>query len=209
MTSAVRPHAAYDQTNLQHVLRRAGQLGLLEAVCVLAFSLVSRFLDGAPELALRSLIVLAGVAATTLLPGLWTRARSVEGIAGAAGIGLGAAALFTVVDAVALQPLGTYTNRWLAIGGGSNWWHLPVWWMVGTFLPWMGAYALANQTAKQGAPSPVVVLMTALVLTGICGAVAVAISFPGASLGLGTFSVAFLPAIALTVLVTGLGGKRG
>jgi len=209
MTSAVRPHAAHDQTNLPHVLRRAGQLGLLQAAAVLVFSLISRFLDGAPELALRSVIVLAGVAATTLLPGLWTRARTVEGIAGAAGIGLGAAALFTVVDAIVLQPIGTYTNRWLAIGGGSNWWYLPVWWMVGTFLPWMGAYALANQTAKSGAPSPVGVLVTSLVLAAICGAVAVAIGFPGASLGLGTFSVAFLPAIALTVLVTGVGVKRG
>jgi hypothetical protein len=209
MTSAVRPHAAHDQTNLAHVLRRAGQLGLLEAGAVLVFSLVSRFLDGAPELALRSLIVLAGVAATTLLPGLWTRARTVEGIAGAAGIGLGAATLFTVVDAIALQPLGTYTNRWLSIGGGSNWWHLPVWWMVGTFLPWMGAYALANQTAKNGAPSPAGVMVTALVLTAIAGAAAVMVGFPGASFGLGTFAVAFLPAIALTALVTGLGVRRG
>lgn len=209
MTSAVRPQAAHDQTHLPHVLRRAGQLGLLEAGTVLVFSLVSRFLDGAPELALRSVIVLAGVAATTLLPGLWTRARTVEGIAGAAGIGLGAAALFTVVDALALQPLGTYTNRWLAIGGGSNWWYLPVWWMVGTFLPWMGAYALANQTAKNGAPSPVGVLATALVLTAIAGTAAVTVGFPGASFGLGTFAVAFLPAIALTALVTGLGVRRG
>ena len=204
MTSAVHAHAAYDQTNLTHVLRRAAQLGLLQAVLVFVFSVVSRFLDGLPELALRSLIVLIGVGATTLLPGLWTRARSVEGIAGAAGIGLGATVVFTLVDSVLLQWIGTYTNRWLEIGGGSNWWYLPVWWMVGTYLAWMGAFALANQTVKRGAPAPGMVLGLALVLTAVCGVIGVMLAVPHASVGLGTFSVAFLPAIALTVLLTGV-----
>jgi hypothetical protein len=208
MTSAVHVQSAYDQTNLTHVLRRAALLGLLQAGLVLAFSLASRFLDGLPELVIRSVIVLAGVAATTLLPGLWTRARSVEGIAGAAGIGLGATVVFTLVDSVLLQWIGTYTNRWLEIGGGSNWWYLPVWWMVGTYLSWMGAFALANQTAKRDAPAPGVVLGLSLVLTAICGALGVALGVPHASLNLGTFSVAFLPAIALTVVVTGMGVSR-
>lgn len=208
MTSAVSAHSAYDQTNLPHVLRRAGQLGVLQIVLVFLFSMISRFLDGAPELVLRSLIVLAGLAATTLLPGIWTRARTVEGIAGAAGIGLGATAVFTVLDALVLQPLGTYTNRWLEIGGGSNWWYLPVWWMAGTFLPWMGAFALANQTVRRREASPAGVMMVALILSVVLGGAAMAIHFPGASLGLGTFAVAFLPAIALTALVTGLGAKR-
>jgi hypothetical protein len=208
MTSAVHVHAAYDQTNLTHVLRRAAQLGLLQVVLVFVFSLASRFLDGTPELAVRSLIVLAGVGATTLLPGLWTRARSVEGIAGAAGIGLGATVVFTLVDSVLLQWIGTYTNRWLEIGGGSNWWYLPVWWMVGTYLSWMGAFALANQTVRRGAPAPRVVFGVALLLTVVCGVIGVVLSVPHASFGLGTFSVAFLPAIALTVVVTGMGVTR-
>lgn len=208
MTSAVQVHAAYDQTNLTYVLKRAAQLGLLQVVLVLAFSLVSRFLDGVPELGLRSVIVLAGVAATTLLPGLWTRARSIEGIAGAAGIGLGATAVFTLVDSVLLQWIGTYTNRWLEIGGGSNWWYLPVWWMAGTYLSWMGAFALANQTVKNDDPAPAMVLGMALGLTAACGVAGVMLGVPHASFGLGTFSVAFLPAIALTVVVTGMGVKR-
>jgi hypothetical protein len=208
MTSAVHVQSAYDQTNLTHVLRRAALLGLFQAGLVLAFSLASRFLDGLPELVIRSVIVLAGVAATTLLPGLWTRARSVEGIAGAAGIGLGATVVFTLLDSVLLQWIGTYTNRWLEIGGGSNWWYLPVWWMAGTYLSWMGAFALANQTVKRGAPAPGVVLGLSLVLTAICGALGVVLGVPHASLGLGTFSVAFLPAIALSVVVTGMGVSR-
>lgn len=208
MTSAVQVHGTYDQTNLSHVLRRAGQLGLLQVVLVLAFSVASRFLEGLPELVIRSTIVLAGVAATTLLPGLWTRARSIEGVAGAAGIGLGATVVFTLLDSVLLQWIGTYTNRWLEIGGGSNWWYLPVWWMVGTFLAWMGAYALANQTARSGSPAPGTALGMALAFTAVFGVAGVLLGIPHASFGLGTFSIAFLPAIALTVAVTGMGVNR-
>lgn len=208
MTSAVQTQASSDVTHLRHVLRQAALLGVFQAACVLAFSLVSRVLDGAPELVLRSLIVLAGATATTLLPGIWTRARTIEGIAGAAGIGLGAAVTFLVVDVILLQPLGTWTNRWLEIGGGSNWWYHPVWWMAGTWLAWMGAWSLANQSIRRQTPSPVGVLITALTVTAVLGIVAALAGFPGAGFGLGTFAVAFLPAIGLTVLVTGLGGNR-
>lgn len=209
MTFAVTASAAHDQTNLTHVLRRAALLGALQALLVLAFSLASRALSGAPELVVRSLIVLVGLAATTLLPGRWTRARSIEGIAGAAAIGLGATVTFTLIDSLLLQWIGTYSNRWLEIGGGSNWWYLPVWWMVGTFLSWMGAFALANQAARRGEPAPVLVMVLALVLAAVFGVVAVSLGVPHASVGLGTFSLAFLPAMAGTVLITGMGARRG
>jgi hypothetical protein len=209
MTSAVHAQASHDHTHLTYVLRQGALLGVMQAVLVLVFSVASRFLDGVPELAIRSVIVLAGMAATTLLPGLWTRARSIEGIAGAAGIGLFATVVFTLIDALGLQWIGTYTNRWLAIGGGSNWWYLPVWWMVGTYLPWLGAFALANTAAKTGAPAPANVLVTSLVLAAVIGAVASFAGFPGAHLGLGTIAVSYLPAIALTVLATGMGARRG
>lgn len=209
MTAAVHPEAGHDVTDLKHVLRQSAVLGGIQAAGVLVFSLGSRVLDGAPELLVRSLIVLAGVAATTLLPGIWTRARTIEGIAGAAGIGLGASAMFLLVDVIALQPLGTYTNRWLEIGGGSNWWYHPVWWMASTWLAWMGAWALANQTSRRQQPSPVGVFITALSIAAVLGVAAALTGFPGAGFGLGTFAVAFLPAIGLTVLVTGLGGNRG
>ena len=156
---------------------------------------------------MRAIIVLIGLAATTLLPGIWTRARRIEGIAGAAGIGLLATGVFLVIDSLLLQRLGTYTNRWLAIGGGSNWWYHPVWWMVGTYLSWMGAWALANQ-ADRGGASPVIVMVTALVFAAIFGALGVVIHVPYAAWTLGNFAVAFLPGITLTALVTGLGGKR-
>lgn len=208
MAAVAQTQQSYDQTNLLRVLRHAVQLGVLEAALVFLFSIVSRYLAGGLEVAAQSLIVLVGVSAVTVLPGLWTRARTIEGIAGSAGIGLAAAVVFLLIDVSALQPLGTYTNRWLEIGGGSNWWYHPVWWMVGTFLPWMGSYALANQTVKGQGPNPVAVLGIAVVLAVIIGGLAAILSFPGASLGLGTISVAFLPAIALTVAITGWGGSR-
>jgi hypothetical protein len=209
MTSAVQPAAGHDVTDLRHVLRHAARLGVIQAVLVLAFSLASRVLTGPVELVLQSALVLVGVAATTLLPGIWTRARTIEGIAGAAGIGLGATVVFLLLDVALLQPIGTYTHRWHAIGGGSTWWYHPVWWMVGTYLPWMGAWALARQALRRASPSPAGVLVVALTMTAVLGVAAVFVGFPGAAFGLGTFAVAFVPAIALTVLVAGLGGDNG
>ena len=207
MTSAVQNSTSADYTEVPFVVRSGTILGLLQSVLVFAFSLASRLLEGTPELIVRAIIVVFGLAATSLLPGIWTRARRIEGIAGAAGIGLMATAVYLLVDSLLLQHIGTYTDRWLAIGGGSNWWYHPVWWMAGTYLSWMGAWALANQ-ADRGGASPLMALITALVLTIIVGALAVVIGVPLAGWNLGTFAVAFLVGIALTVLVTGLGGKR-
>lgn len=207
MTSAVQNSTSADYTEVPFVVRQGSMLGVLQSVLVLAFSFVSRLVEGTPELLVRSVIVLIGLAATTLLPGVWTRARRIEGIAGAAGIGLMATAVFLVIDSLLLQNIGTYTSRWLAIGGGSNWWYHPVWWMAGTFLSWMGAWALANQ-ADRGGANPVIVFIIALVLTALAGSLGVIIGFPYAAWTLGNFAVAFLVGIALTVVVTGLGSKR-
>jgi hypothetical protein len=207
MTSVAHSSTTADYTEVPFVVRSGVILGVIQSVLVLAFSLGSRFLAGTPELVVRSIIVLIGIAATTLLPGTWTRARRIEGIAGAAGIGLMAAGVFLLIDSLILQRFGTYTNRWLAIGGGSNWWYHPVWWMVGTYLSWMGAWALANQ-ADRGGANPIMVLVIALVFTAIAGALGVVLHVPYAAWTLGNFAVAFLVGIALTVLVTGLGGKR-
>jgi len=209
MTSAVQAESQYDQTALPGVLRNGAILGVLQAVSVLLFSLAYRFLEGTAEVAVGAIVVLVGVTATTVLPGLWTRARTIEGIAGAAGIGLMATVVYLVIDVAALQPLGTYTNRWLEIGGGSNWWYHPVWWMVGTFLPWMGALVLANQVAKGGTASPAGLMVMALGLTVVVAIAAILAGFPGAAWGLGTFSVAFLPGVMLAAIVSSIGVRRG
>ena len=208
MTSTAELNRDYDLTGVPAIVAGSVKLGLLEGIAVLLFSLASRLLDGVVETIVCGIILIVGVAAVSMLPGLWTRPRTIEGIAGAAGIGLGATAVFLLVDVVLLQNIGTYTNRWYEIGGGSNWWYHPVWWMVGTFIPWMGAWLLANQTNRNGRPSAGQGLITAAVLAALIGAAATALGFPGAHWGLGTFGVAFLPGLVLATLISGIGKRR-
>src|SRR3954470_17777269 len=208
MQSAAEARRDHDVTDVPSIVAGAVRLGLFESVVVLLFSLGSRLLDPPLETIVLAPILLVGLAGVTLLPGLWTRPRTIEGIAGAAGIGLGATAVFLLVDVVLLQNIGTYTNRWYEIGGGSNWWYHPVWWMVGTFIPWMGAWLLANQTNRNGRPSVGQGFLTVLVLSVLIGVAATLLGFPGAHWGLGTFAVAFLPGLALATLFSGIGKRR-
>jgi hypothetical protein len=130
MTSTAESTRDYDATAVPLIVMGAIKLGLLETVLVLLFSLSSRFLGGIIETLVGALLILVGLATVTMLPGLWTRALTIEGIAGAAGIGLGAAGVFLLLDVILLQNNGTNSHRWRAFGGGSNWWYHPVWWMV-------------------------------------------------------------------------------
>jgi hypothetical protein len=186
------------------IVEGAVKLGLLESVLVLLFSLASRFLGGVPEVIVGAIILLVGLGTVSMLPGLWTRPRTIEGIAGAAGIGLAATLVFLLVDVTLLQNIGTYSHRWYELGGGSNWWYHPVWWMAGTFLPWMGAWILANQTVKDGRASPLVGFLTAVGAAVILAAAAVLLGFPGARWTLATFGVAFLPGLALATALSAM-----
>ena len=208
MTSVAPSATSADYTEVPFVVRNGIILGVLQSVLVLAFSLGSRFLAGTPELIVRAIIVLIGLAATTLLPGIWTRARRIEGIAGAAGIGLLATGVFLVIDSLLLQRFGTYTNRWYEIGS-SNWWYHPVWWMVGTFLPWMGAWILANQLDRNGRVSVPAAFGTAVAFAVLAAIVAILVGFPGARWTLPTFGVAFLPGLALATALSAMGTRRG
>ncbi|MBA3556099.1 MAG: hypothetical protein H0W29_15255 [Gemmatimonadales bacterium] len=207
MTSAAELRSGHDLTDVPSIVRGSVLLGLLESVVVLVFSVVSRYLDGPLETILLALILLVGLAAVILLPGIWTQARTIEGIAGAAVIGLGAAFLFLLVDVVLLQNIGTYTNRWWQIGG-SSWWYHPVWWMAGTFLPWLGAWLLANQAERTGRVSAAAAFGTAAVFAVVAAVAAVLIGFPGAGWSLPTFGVAFLPGLALATAFSALGTRR-
>ena len=206
--SAVAMRGEYDVTNVPLITSRSILLGLIEAVLIAIGGVLSRLVDGPLEFVLVGLVVLVGLAVVTLMPGIWTRARTIEGIAGAAGIGLGAAGVFLLIDVALLQPLGLYTHRWYAIGGNSNWWYHPVWWMAGTFLPWMGAFVLASQEARNGRTNPVAGFAVAIVATAVVGAVAALAGFPGAGWNLGTFAVAFLPGVAIAALVGWMSARR-
>lgn len=208
MTSAADLREDHDVTDVLSIARGTVLLGLFEAIMVLLLALVSRHLDGPVETILLVILLVAGLAPVMLLPGIWTRARTIEGIAGAAGIGLGASFIFLLIDVVLLQNIGTYTNRWWEIGG-STWWYHPIWWMVGTFIPWTGAWILANQAGRTGRTSAVAAFGMALALAVVVAVVAVLIGFPGAGWNLPTFGVAFLPGLALAVAVSALGLRRG
>jgi hypothetical protein len=208
MSMAAELHGDYDLTDVPAIVRGSVVLGLIESAAVLLFSLVNRLLAGPVETILLAIVLLVGVGLVTLLPGLWTKPRTIEGIAGAAGIGLGATFVFLLVDVVLLQNIGTYTNRWWQIGG-SNWWYHPVWWMVGTFLPWMGAWMLANQLERNGRVSAVAAYGLAVAVGIVAAIAAVMIGFPGARWNLATFGVAFLPGLALATVISGLGTRRG
>lgn len=207
MSSAVRAASGTDLTDLPYVLRSAVTLGVITAAVVVAMSFITRYLAGGAEFGLGAVVLVAGLAAVTFMPGNWTKPRTIEGIAGAAGLGLAATVVFLVIDVSLLQPAGMYTNRWREIGGGSNWWYHPVWWMVGTYLPWMGAQIMASQ-ARAGAVSIAKGMVTALVLTGVCWVLAVLVHFPGAGWNLGTFGVAFLPGVTLTAVLGAVTGRR-
>jgi hypothetical protein len=207
MDSAAELHGDYDLTDVPSIVRGAVLLGLFESVAVLLISLASRLLAGPLETIVLAALLVIGLAPVTLLPGTWTRPRTIEGIAGAAGIGLGAAFVFLLVDVILLQHIGTYTNRWWQIGG-SNWWYHPVWWMVGTFLPWMGAWILANQMERNGRVSAPAAFGTAVAFALLVAVLAVLIGFPGARWNLPTFGIAFLPGLALATALSALGGRR-
>ena len=209
MTTTVDARDDYDLTAVPAIVAGSIKLGLLEAVAVLLFSLASRFLGGILETIICALVLLAGLAAVSMLPGLWVRPRTIEGLAGAAGIGLGASGVFLLVDVILLQNIGTYTSRWYEIGGGSNWWYHPVWWMVGTFLPWMGAWLLANQADRGRERSPGVGFATALGLAVLIAIGAILLGFPGAQWSLATFAIAFLPGLVLAAAVSAVGERRG
>jgi hypothetical protein len=207
MSSAVRADSTTDLTDLPYVLRSAVSLGALTALIVVVMSFITRLLSGVPEFALGAVVVLAGAAAVTFLPGRWTRARTIEGIAGAAGIGLASTVVFLFIDVALLQPTGMYTNRWREIGGGSNWWYHPIWWMLGTFLAWMGAQVLASQ-ARKGAVAVPRAIGTVLALTVVCWVAGVLVHFPGAGWNLGSLGVSYVPAVTLAAVLGALGGRR-
>lgn len=208
MGAAVGVQASSERDDVSLIVRRAVMLGVFTAIVVVLMSFITRLTGGMVEALLGGLVLAVGIYVVAFMPGQWTNASTIDGIAAAAGIGLGATVVFLLIDVALLQPTGTYTNRWLAIGGGSNWWYHPVWWMAGTFLPWMGAFTIANQRARDG-----VNLVRALLLlaggTLVFGALAVLLHVPHAGWTLGTFGVAVLPALAAMTAITGLGARRG
>jgi prepilin signal peptidase PulO-like enzyme (type II secretory pathway) len=80
--------------------------------------------------------------------------------------------------------------------------------MVGTFLPWLGAWILANQAERNGRVSVPAAFGTAVGFAVVVAVIAVLVGFPGAHWNVTTFGVAFLPGLALATVLSGLGTRR-
>jgi hypothetical protein len=208
MTTAVSYNDSFDTTGLPNLLRGLTVLAIVQAVCVLATSLVERNFAGVTNRGLTAVIVAFGATFTIFYPGTRTRPRTIEGIAGAAAIGLGATWAFMVLDLIILQPLHTYTDRWYQVGGGANWWYIPAWWLVGTYLSWMGGFILAHLGRRTGRASVPLAVTLLAVLTAICGAGGAWLGFPGAGWNVPTFAIAIAPALLLENLLTWLVARR-
>jgi hypothetical protein len=200
MSAAATP-APSDRSDFRTVTTGGAKLGVATAIAVVLFLAAARHLPpGAGRAAVEALIVLAAAVAAAFLPAWWTAARGIEGIAGAAATGLVGAVVFSVIDVAVLRPLHAYPWTWDAIGGGSSWWYLPVWWMLGTFLAWMGGIVTARRAATGAASLASVAAPTVIAALALVAVARVAV--PGVALPVATgggFSVA-LTALALLAL---------
>jgi hypothetical protein len=169
MTSSAA--ATIDRSEFRNVLSAGTVVGAVTGVSVVAFIAISRILaPGTTRDLLESVLVLAAGTVVSLLPGQRAVSRTAEGIAGAAAIGLWGTVVFMAIDIVLLRPFKAYPWTWDAIGGGSSWWYLPVWWMLGTFLAWMGGMLTAGRNARSA------VAMPQLALPVVVGSVVVAVA---------------------------------
>lgn len=142
--------ATNDRSDFRHVVRSGAKVGLVTAAGVIVFLVLSRVLPevGTMREAVLALVVLVVAVPIAFLPGHLVGARTVEGVAGAAAVGLLGSVAFMVVNIVLLRPFKAYPWTWDAVGGGSTWWYLAIWWMLGTFSAWMGALVVASRHAR-------------------------------------------------------------
>src|SRR5438034_935523 len=111
-------------------------------------------------------------------------ARNAEGIAGAAAMGLWGTVVFSVIDIVLLRPVRAYPWTWDAVGGGTTWWYLPMWWILGTFLAWMGGTRIALSASRgeaTGLRVAVLPLAGAVVVAALAKVAGLAVVLPVAA----------------------------
>src|SRR5260370_15411507 len=199
--SATAAPVASDRSDFRTVTVGGAKLGVAAAVAVVAFLAASQRvpITGGLRGGVEALIVLAAGVAVAFLPAQWTAARSTEGIAGAAALGLVASVVFSAIDIVLLRPFKAYPWPWDAIGGGSTWWYLPVWWMLGTFLAWMGGIVTARTARGDGTLVRVAAPSVAgtVILTALARLAGLAVPLPVATGGAFTLVLAALALLAL------------
>jgi hypothetical protein len=181
MTSAT----TVDRSEFRHILYSGTIVGAVTAAAVIIYIVISRLLPaGIIEALLQTIVVIAAAVAAAFLPAFFATSRTVQGIASAAAIGLWGTIVFMAIDIILLRPFKAYPWTWDAVGGGSTWWYLPIWWMLGTFVAWMGAIVTAGRAARGGNTA-----IQSLAISPVAGAL-------GGVLGLGLSRVVYLPAAA-------------
>lgn len=189
--------AAQDRSDFRTVTVGGALVGLVTSVAVVLVVAASRSIAGdGVRGGVEALVVLAAAVVVAFFPGQWTAARGTEGIAGAAAVGLVGTVVFSAIDIVLLRPFKAYPWTWDAIGGGSTWWYLPVWWMLGTFLAWMGGIVTASQTTLGRSALPAIA--GAVIVAAIARLAGLAVSLPAAAGGAFTIVLAALALVALT-----------
>ncbi|HXF95081.1 MAG TPA: hypothetical protein VNI61_03150 [Gemmatimonadales bacterium] len=178
--SAPAAPVSTDRSDFRTVMLGGTKLGLAVGVGVVLFLALARLVPaGSPREIAQTLVVLVGGVAASFLPSLWVAARTGEGIAGAAALGLWGTVVFSAFDIVLLRPFRAYPWTWDALGGNSTWWYLPIWWMLGTLVAWLGAIVAARapeaSLVRLGLPS-----VAGGVLGGVAGAL-LGVALPAAA----------------------------
>jgi hypothetical protein len=138
-------------------------LGAITAIGVAIFAFLSRGMAGGVERIVQSILVLAGGVVFAFFPATRHQPTDVDGISWNAMIGLMGALFFTVVDVVVFRPINLYHWTWDAIGGGSGFWYIPVWWMGSAVLAWLGSWVVANSSRGGTASIPKVAIQSVAV----------------------------------------------
>ena len=112
-------------------------------------------------------------------------------------VGLVATVVFSAIDIVLLRPFKAYPWTWDAIGGGSTWWYLPIWWMLGTFLAWMGGIVTAAGGEATLGRRALPALAATIVVALIVRLAGVTLALPVATGGAFTLVLAALALVAL------------
>lgn len=177
--------ATADRSEFRHVLLSGTIVGAAIAATVVVFLIISRLLPaGLITSIVLMLVVLVGGVLAAFLPGSLAASRTVQGVASAAAIGLWGTIVFMAIDIVLLRPFKAFPWTWDAVGGGSTWWYLPIWWMLGTFLAWMGGIVTAGRAARGGDTT-----IWSLAIPALGGGL-------GLGLGLGLAGVLLMPVAA-------------
>jgi hypothetical protein len=194
MTAVAEIHDV-DRSAANFIVGNGAKLGVITTLGVVVFALLSRSLEGTAEMVVQSTLILVGGIVVSFLPALWIRSRSMDGMAWAMLVALLGGLFFTVIDTAALRPLELYHWTWDAIGGGSGFWYIPVWWLLSAYLAGLGALLVKNNSdGEQNATLAKLLPRTGVLTVVVFAAITMTDTLPAVSAVVG---LSF--AIALTV----------